>query len=116
MKPIASFFQRPASQATRPEPETAYWSQAPEQLFSSLQTGADGLAQAEAVQRIKQYGPNALEVRQQATALALFINQFKSPLVLILIFAALISAAVGEWTDASIVLAVVLGSTLLGFA
>ncbi len=43
------------------------------------------------------------------------MRQFKSPLVLILIFAAIVSAFVGEWTDAVIVLAVVIGSTMLGF-
>jgi Mg2+-importing ATPase len=47
--------------------------------------------------------------------LGLFLSQFRSPLVLILIFAALVSAFVGEWADASIVLVVVLGSTMLGF-
>jgi len=43
------------------------------------------------------------------------LRQFKSPLVLILIFAAIVSAFMGEWTDAIIVLAVVIGSTMLGF-
>ncbi len=47
--------------------------------------------------------------------MGLFLNQFKSPLVLILIVAAIVSAILGEWTDAVIVLAVVLGSTMLGF-
>ena len=45
----------------------------------------------------------------------LLLSQFKSPLVLILIFAAIVSGIVGEWVDASIVLAIVLGSTILGF-
>ena len=45
----------------------------------------------------------------------LLLSQFKSPLVLILIFAAIVSGIVGEWIDASIVLAIVLGSTILGF-
>ena len=45
----------------------------------------------------------------------LLLSQFKSPLVLILIFAAIISGIVGEWVDASIVIAIVLGSTILGF-
>ncbi|MBK8834984.1 MAG: hypothetical protein IPO29_08980 [Anaerolineae bacterium] len=49
-------------------------------------------------------------------ALVLLLSQFKSPLVLILIFAATISIFVGEYTDALIVLAVVIGSTMLGFA
>jgi len=47
--------------------------------------------------------------------LRLLLSQFKSPLVLIQIFAAIISGIVGERVDASIVIAIVLGSTLLGF-
>ena len=92
-----------------------YWSITPANLLSTLKSTEKGLTQQEVEQRLKQYGPNALEKRQRATALILFLSQFKSPLVLILIFAAIITAFVGEWTDASIVIAVVLGSTILGF-
>ena len=56
-----------------------------------------------------------MNAQPRATALGLFLNQFKSPLVLILIFAAAVSAFVREWLDAAIVLAVVLGSAMLGF-
>ena len=103
--------RQPVAQAT----PAAYWSLSPEQLFSALDASRDGLKSAEAEQRLKQYGLNTIRAQQQATALRLLLSQFKSPLVLILIFAAIISAIVGEWTDASIVLAVVLGSTILGF-
>ncbi|MGZ6315828.1 MAG: cation-transporting P-type ATPase, partial [Anaerolineales bacterium] len=92
-----------------------YWNNEPNALLAALNSAPTGLAQAEAESRLKQVGPNALEQRRQATALRLFLNQFRSPLVLILIFAAIVSAIVGEWVDASIVLAVVLGSTILGF-
>ena len=54
-------------------------------------------------------------MQRKNTALGLLLSQFKSPLVLILIFASIVSAFVGEWTDAIIVLAVVIGSTMLGF-
>jgi Mg2+-importing ATPase len=93
----------------------AYWSLAPEQLFSALHASSSGLQPADAEQRLKQYGPNTIRAQQQATALRLLLSQFKSPLVLILIFAAIVSGIVGEWVDASIVLAIVFGSTLLGF-
>lgn len=92
-----------------------YWSITPEQLLSTLKTSEKGLSQKDVEERLKQYGLNALEQKRQATAFILFLSQFKSPLVLILIFAAIISIIVGEWTDASIVLAVVFGSTILGF-
>jgi Mg2+-importing ATPase len=110
MKPFRSPSSRPA-----PPVPAAYWSLEPGQLLAALQAGGEGLAQEEAESRLRQYGLNALSVRQQATALGLFLNQFKSPLVLILIFAATVSAFVREWPDAVIVLAVVIGSTMLGF-
>ncbi len=92
-----------------------YWSLTPEQLFSNVNTSRAGLTQAEAEQRLKQYGANVIEAQQQATAFRLLISQFKSPLVLILIFAAIVSGIVREWVDSIIVLAIVLGSTILGF-
>ena len=99
---------------TKTTPE-AYWSLPTEKMLATLHSTATGLQQTEAESRLKQDGPNALKARRKATALGLFLNQFKSPLVLILIFAATISAFLGEWTDAIIVLAVVIGSTMLGF-
>jgi Mg2+-importing ATPase len=93
-----------------------YWSLTAEKLLSILKTTDQGVTSLEAQKRLKQYGQNVLEKKQEATAFRLFLSQFKSPLVLILIFAAIVSIIVGEWTDASIVLAVVFGSTILGFA
>lgn len=93
----------------------AYWSLPSEQLFSVLNTSKNGLQSSEASQRLKQYGLNTIGAKEKTSALRLFVNQFKSPLVLILIFAAIVSGVVKEWVDASIVLAIVLGSTILGF-
>ena len=93
----------------------AYWSMWPEQLLAELHTSPNGLSQDDAQRRLQQYGPNSLKAGSQASALGLLLNQFKSPLVLILVIAAIISAVVGEWPDAAIVLVVVLGSTTLGF-
>jgi Mg2+-importing ATPase len=95
--------------------QAAYWSLTPEQLLSNLHASRNGLQPADAEQRLKQYGLNAISAQQQATAFRLLLSQFKSPLVLILIFAAVISGIVGEWVDAIIVIAIVLGSTILGF-
>jgi len=93
----------------------AYWSLSTEVLLSALHGSRNGLEPVDAEQRLKQYGLNTIRVQQQATVLRLLLSQFKSPLVLILIFAAIVSGIVGEWIDASIVLAIVLGSTILGF-
>ncbi|MGA2490928.1 MAG: magnesium-translocating P-type ATPase, partial [Anaerolineales bacterium] len=103
--------EQQATQATL----ASYWSLADEQLLSTLHATRDGLQPAEAEQRLKQYGMNTIRTQQQVTALRLFLRQFKSPLVLILIVAAIISGFMGEWVDACIVLAIVLGSTILSF-
>ncbi len=102
---------QPAAQAT----PAAYWSLAPGELLAALHASRSGLDPADAGQRLKQYGLNTIKAEQQTTAVRLLLSQFKSPLVLILIFAAIVSGVVGEWVDASIVLAIVLGSTILGF-
>ena len=98
------------------EPPANYWSLTSNALRDSLATPADGLTQSEAAARFLRNGANALEEQHHLGALGLLLAQFKSPLVIILIIAASISAAVSQWMDAAVVIAVVLGSTLLGFA
>jgi len=97
------------------EPLDTYWNASPEQLLAALHSAAPGLTSAEAEARLQRYGPNSLEARERHTALALLFNQFRSPLILILVFAATVSAFVGEWIDAGIVIAIVVGSAVLGF-
>lgn len=117
MKPLfpGIFPMTPSSSENAQATPENYWSLAANELLSKLHTSEKGLSQQEGEERLKQYGMNVIQEQKQVTALILFLNQFKSPLVLILIFAAIVSIIVGEWTDASIVLAVVLGSTILGF-
>jgi len=109
------FHRKPASATQSADAGDAEWALATDRLMSLLGADAGGLAGAEAAARLKRNGPNALDAKKQSTALGLFANQFKSPLVLILIFAASVSLAASEWVDAGVVLAVVFGSTILGF-
>ncbi len=92
-----------------------YWSRPAEELLTALGSTSAGLGSAEAGLRLAQVGPNLLEAKEKATALRLFLNQFKSPIVLILIFATVVSAVTQDWVDALIILAIVLGSALLSF-
>ena len=117
MKPFSRFLnlQPQTGQLAPLSSLTTYWSMSSAQLLAALGTTGTGLQPAEAESRLKAYGPNVLKTQRQTTGLQLLLNQFKSPLVLILIFAAAVSIFMGEWTDAITVLAVVLGSTLLGF-
>jgi len=92
-----------------------YWSEPPDKLLAALGSTPAGLRMDNAKQRLQQFGPNVLEARGQATALQLFLNQFKSPIILILLFATAMSAVLRDWTDAVIILTIVLGSAGLSF-
>jgi Mg2+-importing ATPase len=93
----------------------AYWSLTADGLLGALGTTPEGLTSAEAARRLKELGPNALVVHKRATRLGLFLKQFKSPLVLILIFATLVSGFARDWVDAGVILAIVLGSAIITF-
>jgi Mg2+-importing ATPase len=92
-----------------------YWSQPPDTLMAALHSTPDGLDSDDAGRRLEQFGPNVLEARERATALGLFFSQFKSSIILILLFATGVSAVLQDWVDALIILAIVLGSAVLSF-
>ena len=87
--------------------DTAYWNIPADQLLASLGSTGSGLSAGEAEKRLKEVGPNSLKTTRRATPLLLFLNQFKSPLVLILLFAVVVSAFAKEWVDATVILVIV---------
>jgi Mg2+-importing ATPase len=98
-----------------PGPDIPYWSQDAAALNAALGSGPGGLSSEKAASQLRLVGPNNVEDATHLSALRLLLRQFESPLVLILIFAAAISLALQQWVDSAIILAIVLGSTLLGF-
>jgi Mg2+-importing ATPase len=97
------------------EKATEFWSIPAEELMRGLGTGPGGLSSEEARQRVARYGPNRLKPAKRTDALTLLLGQFKSPIVLILIFAAALSFHLGDRPDAVIIMMIVLASGLLGF-
>jgi P-type Mg2+ transporter len=93
-----------------------YWSLAAAEVSASLGSSASGLSQAQAARRLHPEARARLERRAAIAALRLLARQFRSPMVLILVFGAAVSTLLRNWTEAAIILAIVLGSTLLGFA
>lgn len=92
-----------------------YWSQDSSTLTASLASSPAGLASSQAATQLARVGPNSVEDAPSLSALRLFLRQFESPLVLILAFAAVISLVLQQWVDAAIILAIVMGSSLLSF-
>ncbi len=95
--------------------EEAYWSRDVRELLEELGSDAQGLSAELARERLAMVAPGALPGDPRQSSLRLFARQFRSPLVLILLFGALVSLAVRDWTDAAIILAILLGSALIGF-
>jgi Ca2+-transporting ATPase len=85
-----------------------------QELYRALDSSPHGLSRAEAESRLLKYGKNTLP-QPPATSLArLFIRQFKSPLIYILLAAALVSLLLKETSDAIFISAVLLINALIG--
>jgi Ca2+-transporting ATPase len=101
---------------TAPPIVGTWYSRSPDALPNELQTSFDGgLSDHEAQQRLQQEGPNELPEAQPPSLLRLFLSQFTSVIVWVLIGAAVISGLLEDWLDAAAILAIVLLNGVLGF-
>ncbi|HVO66650.1 MAG TPA: magnesium-translocating P-type ATPase [Syntrophales bacterium] len=92
-----------------------FWSIPQAEVLAGLDTRQEGLENDEARRRLINYGANLLKPPKRSDTVALLISQFKSPIILTLIFAALLSFFLQDHVDAAIILFIVLVSGLLGF-
>jgi Mg2+-importing ATPase len=93
----------------------AFWGHTAEQQLAELGVTGDGLTSQEAARRLATFGPNRLRVQRERGDIALLLSQFRSPIILILIAAAVLSAFLGDAVDAGIIIAIVLVSGVLTF-
>ncbi len=91
------------------------YQQAVEEVFSHFRTSLSGLCPEEAENRLRQYGPNELETRTAVHPLLIFISQFKSFIIYILLFAVAFSLLIGEYVDTLIILVILLTNAFIGF-
>ncbi|MFZ4628966.1 MAG: cation-translocating P-type ATPase [Blastocatellia bacterium] len=85
-----------------------------EEVLARLGSKMGGLGEPEAVVRLDQYGRNSLPAKEPPSLLSIFLNQFKSPLIYILIGAAGVAVGMGDLTDAGFIMVVVLLNAWLG--
>jgi Mg2+-importing ATPase len=95
-------------------PQT-FWSLDADENLRRLGSRAEGLTSAEASSIIAREGPNRIGGARQRGDLALLLSQFSSPIVLILLAAAVLSFFLGDRPDALIILAIVAAGALLSF-
>jgi Mg2+-importing ATPase len=94
---------------------SAFWSLPASDLLQQLHSGPRGISGAAAKQSLLRYGPNRLRPRARGSSISLLAGQFKSPIIIILAAAAILSFALQDRVGAIIILAIVLLSGLLGF-
>ncbi|RLI25114.1 calcium-translocating P-type ATPase, SERCA-type [Candidatus Bathyarchaeota archaeon] len=91
------------------------------EVYAKLGSSPRGLSSEEAEERLSKYGFNELREVRRISALQIFINQFKSLFVLILIFAAVVSVLISishgseEFADAIVIAAIVIINAVVGF-
>ncbi len=91
------------------------WASEVENVLSSLKTSDRGITNKEAEDRLAIYGTNIFHNKEKVSGLAIFFKQFSSPLIFLLIGAAILTAVLGKTIDMFVIIFAVLFSTVLGF-
>jgi len=91
-----------------------YTTKTVKEIFDIFKSKETGLTDKEAENRLAEYGLNEVKGRQ-TTFFDIFIRQFKSPFIYLLVIAAVLALAIGEKTDGLIIVGFVLVNIILGF-
>ena len=98
----------------RPTDVEQPYAMAGDQVLRHLSGSSLGLTQAEASSRLQHYGANALPKKTPPGVLHIFVNQFKSALIYVLVAAALVSLLIQEYSDAIFISAVLFLNAVIG--
>jgi Mg2+-importing ATPase len=85
------------------------------ELLKKLHSSANGISEQETKRRQKIYGKNQVKTKVKDSNLILLLNQFKSPFVIILLFACIFSYVMKDNIDSAIIFTIIFFSSLLGF-
>ena len=85
------------------------------ETLSELASGPDGLSPEEAARRLAESGPNELQAAKKISPWVIFLDQFKDLLIIILLAAVVLSAVLGEWVDALVIIVIIIFAAGLGF-
>lgn len=92
-----------------------FWSYDVDEVLKTIETSKNGLSTEQANERIEKLGQNLFEEKKSASKLMVFINQFKNPITMILIFAAILSIFLKDYSDGIIILIIIMISALLSY-
>ena len=91
-----------------------YYKKTIKDIEKELQTTHEGLSKKEAKERQEKYGKNILPKKKPDSIIKIFLNEFKDPMVILLIIAIIVSLIVGEFIDAIAILFIVIIDAIMG--
>ena len=92
------------------------WSVSADEVVQFLGSNSrSGLPSTEASKRLQEDGPNVLKVEKKVSSFVRLLNQFKSPVIIILIIASFITGILGEYTDSIAILVIVFINAVIGY-
>lgn len=95
--------------------ENSFYQSSPKEVIDKLKSRKEGLSEEEAQKRLEKEGPNRLPRKKSYSSLKILLEQFKSPLVYILVLAGVVTLFLGEYTDAIVIFGAVFLNTSVGF-
>jgi len=94
---------------------TQYHLLSSDEAFHEMKSSPRGLTSGEALARLAQYGPNELREKAKRTPLAMFLDQFKDFMIVVLMAAAVIAGLTGEPSDSIAIAVIVILNAMIGF-
>lgn len=94
---------------------TDWHSLSKKEVLTELKSSETGLKEDEAKLRLQKHGPNQLKKIRKIKPFMIFLRQFHSILIYILIAATVVSASLGNWLDACAISAIIVLNSFIGF-
>ena len=99
-----------------PEPGPQPWYKLTvDEALDALKSRRSGLTEEEARARQLQFGPNELQRKKKTSPVIAFLKQFMSPLIYVLLAAGIVTLAVREYLDATVIFVVLLANAVIGY-
>ena len=86
-----------------------------EKTFQELKSNIKGLNEEEVEKRLRKFGLNKLPEEKSFSRLKLFLRQFRSPLIYILLIAGIVTLILSEYTDSIVIFGAVFLNTIVGY-
>lgn len=86
-----------------------------DEVFKRLNSSEKGLTDQEVARRLEKYGYNVLVEEDRISRLKILLHQFSSPLIYVLLLAGTVTLLLKEYTDASVIFAVVILNAIIGY-